>query len=254
MKPTRMTHISDFDLYARGAATLVASWEEYARGSTGAVLVRLSGVAAAVFPTEPERSVYNNALLDRGLGAGERAAAVDAMDAAYSAGGIDRYAAWVHESDEGMRSELSARGYTLEESTRAMGMSLEHVRPPRPEPDLRPSDWTEYLEYVRASGLPAGLLSGADPAAFHVLVARLGEENVASAIALDHEGDCGVFNMSTLEGARRMGLGTALTARHAHDAAARGCTTASLQSTEMAERLYAAVGFRDLGRFLEYVL
>jgi len=29
--------------------------------------------------------------------------------------------------------------------------------------------------------------------------------------------------------------------------------TASLQSTPMAERVYAAIGFRDLGRFLEYV-
>ena len=102
-------------------------------------------------------------------------------------------------------------------------------------------------------GLPAGLLSGVDPAAFHVLVARLDGENVASAIAFDYDGDCGVFNMSTLEAARRRGLGTALTARHAHDAAARGCSTASLQSTGMAERLYATVGFRDLGRLLEYV-
>ena len=59
--------------------------------------------------------------------------------------------------------------------------------------------------------------------------------------------------MSTLEPARRRGLGTALTARHVHDAAERGCATASLQSTAMAERVYAAVGFRDLGRILEYV-
>jgi uncharacterized protein YndB with AHSA1/START domain len=61
------------------------------------------------------------------------------------------------------------------------------------------------------------------------------------------------YSMSTLEGARRRGLGTALTARHVHDGAQRGCTTASLQSTTMAERVYAAVGFRDLGRILEYV-
>jgi hypothetical protein len=33
----------------------------------------------------------------------------------------------------------------------------------------------------------------------------------------------------------------------------RGCQTASVQSTEMAERVDAAVGFRDLGRILEYV-
>jgi predicted GNAT family acetyltransferase len=101
--------------------------------------------------------------------------------------------------------------------------------------------------------VPAGLLSGADPTAFHTLVARVEGENVATAIAFDHDGDCGVFNMSTIEAARRRGLGTALTARHAHDAVDRGCSTASLQSTAMAERVYAAVGFRDLGRFLEYV-
>jgi hypothetical protein len=45
----------------------------------------------------------------------------------------------------------------------------------------------------------------------------------------------------------------ALTARHLRDAADRGCSTASLQSTPMAERVYTSVGFRDLGRFLEYV-
>jgi hypothetical protein len=59
---------TDNDLYIRGAATLLASWEEYARGSAGAALKRLSGVAAAVFPSHPERAVYNNALLDRDLG------------------------------------------------------------------------------------------------------------------------------------------------------------------------------------------
>ena len=52
--------------------------------------------------------------------------------------------------------------------------------------------------------------------------------------------------------ARRRGLGTALTARLAHDALERGCTTATLQSTPMAERLYAAVGFRDLGQIIEF--
>ena len=48
-------------------------------------------------------------------------------------------------------------------------------------------------------------------------------------------------------------IATALTARQLHDAVERGCQTVSLQSTAMAERVYAAVGFRDLGRFLEYV-
>ncbi len=55
----------------------LASWDEYARGSPGGALLRLNGVAAAVFPDEPERGVYNNALLGRDLGAAERATAVE---------------------------------------------------------------------------------------------------------------------------------------------------------------------------------
>jgi ribosomal protein S18 acetylase RimI-like enzyme len=245
-----MTMLTDADLYARGSATLLASWEEYARGASGATMRRLPGVATAVFPNEPERAVYNNALLDRGLGAGERGEAIDAMEAAYAAAGVTRFAAWVHESDEAMRIDLDRRGYTLDTTTRAMGMAVDDIRLPRPEIELGPPDWSEYLRIV---GVPPDFLSGADPAAFHVLIARLDGQNVAAAMAFDVAGDCGIYNVGTLEHARRRGLGTAVTALLVHDARARGCQTASLQSTEMAQRMYAALGFRDLGRILEYV-
>jgi predicted GNAT family acetyltransferase len=101
--------------------------------------------------------------------------------------------------------------------------------------------------------LPRGLLSEADHAAFHLAVARLGGKDVATALAFDHGSDCGIYNVATRKHARRRGLGTALTALQLHDALDRGCETASLQSTQMAERVYAAAGFRDLGRILEYV-
>jgi predicted GNAT family acetyltransferase len=85
-----------------------------------------------------------------------------------------------------------------------------------------------------------------------VLVARLDGASAAAAMAFDHDGDCGIYNVGTLPPARRRGLATAVTATLLHDAVARGCRTASLQSTAMAERVYAAVGFRPLGRFVEY--
>ena len=72
-------------------------------------------------------------------------------------------------------------------------------------------------------------------------------------MAFDHHGDCGIYNVTTLPHARRRGLGTALTALHLHEARGRGCLTASLQSTEVAEGVYAAVGFRDLGQIFELV-
>ena len=91
-----MTSPTDAELYLRGSDTLLASWEEYARGAVGAALHRLPGVAAAVFPHEPERAVYNNALLQRDLDAAERSAALDVMEAVYAADGVAPFAAWVH--------------------------------------------------------------------------------------------------------------------------------------------------------------
>ena len=85
-----MPGTSDADLYLRGADTLVASWELYAAGAMGAALRRSPGVAAAVFPNDPERGVYNNALLARDLAASERADAVSAMEATFEAAGITR--------------------------------------------------------------------------------------------------------------------------------------------------------------------
>src|SRR4051794_14537376 len=118
------TPISGADLYRRGAETLLGSWATIARGARDAAVLRLPGVAAAVFPAGPERSIYNNALLERDLGPAERAAALDAMQAAYASAGVTRFAAWTHESDHGMRADLEARGYAIDTATRAMGIDL----------------------------------------------------------------------------------------------------------------------------------
>jgi ribosomal protein S18 acetylase RimI-like enzyme len=223
-------------------ATVVASWAEYAGGTRGASVQRLSGVTAAVFPEGAERAVYNNAVL-------ERAEAIGAMEAAYAEAGVEGFAAWTHEADEPTRTALEGRGYTVVETTRAMGMALAAAGPPGPGVQLESAGWAAYL---RVGDLPPGILAGVDPDAFHVVVGYLDGVPVAAGIAYDHDGDCGIYNVGTLQHARRRGIGTAVTAALAHDARERGCETATLQSSPMAERVYAAVGFRDLGRILEY--
>lgn len=245
-----MGRLTDGELYLRGTETVLASWDAYARGSRDAALRRYPGVAAAVFPNEPERSIYNNALLELHLAPSERANAVDAMEAAYAEAAVTRFAAWVHEVDRTMAVDLERRGYTLADTTRAMSMELEALRVPRPDIELGATDWDTYL---RTFALPPGLLTGADHGAFHLLVARVDGEDVATAIAFDHQDDCGIYNVGTLEHARRRGLATAITTVQLHDALARGCRTASVQSTKIAEGVYASVGFRDLGRILEYM-
>ncbi|CAN5343172.1 hypothetical protein BH09CHL1_BH09CHL1_18940 [soil metagenome] len=238
---------SDAELYDRGMRTLIASWEAFTIGAAGAEVRRLPGVTTAVFPSDPERIVFNNAVLHHHAATTD---SIDAMEAAYAGAGITHYAAWVHETGHEMRAALEQRGFTLADSTRAMGMSLLDLHLPRPEIELGSLDWGGY---ARRFGLPDGLLSGADHSQLHLAFARFDGDIAATALAFDHDDDCGIYNVTTLDHARRRGLGGALTATLLHDAIARGCQTASLQSTPMAERVYAAVGFRDLGLILEYV-
>jgi hypothetical protein len=244
---------TDRRLYDRGTATAVACWEHFARTTEGAEVIRAPGLAAAIFPSGPERSVYNNAILERDLGSAGRAAAIAAMEDAYAAARVDRFAAWVHETDFPMSRELERRGYRCTESTRAMGMRLDEPPDVLPDVDVSRPTWPEYQEFLTRVGAPAGLLPHVDAAALDIAMARLRDRNVATALSFDHDGDCGIFNVSTIPWARRRGLGTALTALQLHAAKRRGCTTSSLQSTPLAEGVYTAVGFKDLGRILEYV-
>jgi ribosomal protein S18 acetylase RimI-like enzyme len=114
--------------------------------------------------------------------------------------------------------------------------------------------WPEYLAYLRGLGLPPGLLAGVGPGVFRAVGVRDGGATVATGLAHDRDGDCGIFNISTLPSARRRGHATAVTAALLHAARERGCVTASLQATPMAERLYARLGFRRLGRILEHTV
>ena len=102
---------ADADLYRRGIATVVAACEEIALGAAGATVQRTRGVAAAVFPAEPERTIYNNAILVRDLTASERVDALRTMEDAYAAAGVTQFRAWIHERDDGASpSSTSRRG------------------------------------------------------------------------------------------------------------------------------------------------
>jgi ribosomal protein S18 acetylase RimI-like enzyme len=229
--------------------TVAACWAAFAHSTAAAEVHHLPDVTVAVFPDEPERSIYNNSILERGLAPAERAAALEAMEELYAAAGVSRFAAWVHETDQPMREELRRRGYAVDTTTRAMGMPLDDISLPRSDIELATPEWSEHLRLI---GVPSALLSGLDAAPLHLLVARRDGENVATGFGFDHDRDCGIYNVGTLEHARRRGIGTALTSTLVRGAIARGCRTASLQSTPIAERMYAAVGFHDLGRIIEY--
>jgi ribosomal protein S18 acetylase RimI-like enzyme len=239
--------------YQRMEANLLGSWERYATGSAGAFLRREPDVAIAVFPAPPERQVYNNALLSRGLDDAQAAGAIRLLEELYGSAGVDRFAVWAHESEATAIATLEARGYHVDTATRAMAMALDAVEKPQARFPITNADWPEYVQLLARLGAPDGLLTNMDPTGFSAVLGCVDEQRVAAAIAYDHCGDCGIYNVATMPHARRRGLGTALTAQLLHDARQRGLTTSSLQASEIAERLYSELGFRDLGRFIEYV-
>lgn len=235
--------------------TLLRSWEIIAQGSDDAAVLHLGGVHAAVFPSGPERAIYNNAVLEPALGDERGAAAIAAAVSAYADRGIDGFALWVRGSDEApLDGALRARGMAPVESSRIMVLSLGDRREAGVPAGvvIEPLPWPAYLEWEWSHGAPRGLLAGCDTGAFYALGAWLGGELVAAGLALDRGRDCGIYNTSTAPAARRRGIATALAFRHLDEASQRGAETAGLQSTPEAESVYAAVGFVRRDSFVEY--
>jgi GNAT superfamily N-acetyltransferase len=245
----------DVTLFERSLATLIESWDYLASGSPGAELRRVEGAAIGAFVRPPEREFLNNAVMRRPAVALETIAAIEET---YASRGIERYAIWVHESETEAAVALRDRGYRLDSATRTMAMPVEALADLDFEAPAHLDRSAVEVEEVEPARLwavdgPVGMTPNLDPARGHFYVARLAGEDVATLMAFDHEGDCGIYIVGTLEGARRRGIATALSAHAVAAARERGCITAGLQATPMAEGVYSRVGFRDLGLWREYI-
>jgi GNAT superfamily N-acetyltransferase len=238
---------SAIELFDRSLATLIQSWLYLASGSPGAEVIEADGAVIAIFVHSPDREFLNNAVLTRGRD--DLGSTLDTVERAYASRGVERYAVWVYESEAEVACEVEARGYRYESSTRTMAMPIADLA----QVDTSTLDLIEPTpeRFWQVDGLD-GLVPDLSAERAHFYVARSGGEDAAMLMAFDHGGDCGIYMVGTRAAARRRGLATALSVHAVEQAGQRGCTTVSLQSTEMAEGVYARIGFRDLGRFKEY--
>ena len=62
------------------------------------------------------------------------------------------------------------------------------------------------------------------------------------ALALHHNGDAGISFVATVPKARRKGLATTVMRQALQEAAKQGCTTTTLQATDVGEKLYTNLG------------
>jgi GNAT superfamily N-acetyltransferase len=130
-----------------------------------------------------------------------------------------------------------------------MGADLDdlHTDGDRPQPtDLATVGRVNDLAYGNFDGrlertltpLPNGVLK-----AYRV---DLGGKPASVALALHHDADCGVSFVATIPKARRQGLATAVMRQALTDARRNGCTTTTLQATDLGERLYLNLGYQRL--------
>ena len=235
-------------LSIRMEATLFAWWAALARSSAGASVVDLPGITAAVFPAPDMRDVLNNAVASSI--APPAAATVAALAALYRERNVARWQLWVREEDQ-RTAAIAGISLVVECSTLGMALDLQEARIQRPaclavieSPDV--NDVRPILDHADTL---VPMLRAAGAAVF---VLRCETEPACCVATFEHEGDCGIYTLETAGRFRRRGLARTLVLYALYQARERGCHTASLQATPMAESLYAALGFRRLWRYVEW--
>jgi ribosomal protein S18 acetylase RimI-like enzyme len=145
--------------------------------------------------------------------------------------------------------QLSQAGMVITTASPGMGAVIEELEAEPEKPrhtdlttvarvnDLAYGNYDGRLERTLAP-LPNGILRG-------YRVDHHGKP-AAVALALHHADDCGVSFVATVPKARRRGLASAVMRQALTDARKAGCTTTTLQATDVGEKLYTNLGYRHL--------
>lgn len=228
-------------------------WEGFARLQTlfgghagpGAVLER-DGLVASVVPNAPESPTLNAAV------AIEPDAALTHLNHLadrYATANVKRWGVWLDGGAADMAAQLSKAGMVVTSANPGMGAALDRLQLSAATPrqadlitvgrinDLAYGNFDSRLERTLAP-LPNGIL--------HAYRADLDGQPAAVAMALHHHEDCGMSFVATIPEARRKGLATTVMRQALTHARRTGCTTSTLQATDVGERLYSNLGYQRL--------
>jgi GNAT superfamily N-acetyltransferase len=229
-------------------------WRSFARLQTllggeaaGGKVVEHEGLVASFVPIAPDSPTLNAAVA--------LAPAIDPqflqdLTHRYRQTGARRWGVWVDGDFEDVIIALHRAGLRRTSSSPGMGAAIQSIalngRAPARPTDLATVGLVNDLAYGNPDArlertlapLPAGVL--------RAYRADHDGQPAAVALALHQNEDCGVSFVATVPHARRQGLATDVMHRVLVDAREQGCTTATLQATDLGERLYTALGFHKL--------
>lgn len=168
--------------------------------------------------------------------------------------------------DDRFLAVAAGLGLVLDPHAGFPGMAVTPLPLPVPDPaglDIRPVDSTTLADHAsvveRGFGIDRAIIDAvvseaiaADPR-FAYYVGYVDGVAVVSGLGVKTGETMGVFNIATLEEARRRGYGAAITRRILTDGALLGCTVGTLQSSDMGRPVYEAIGFRTVVSYVGYV-
>jgi hypothetical protein len=168
----------------------------------------------------------------------------------YDETGIRRWGVWADGSKRAVVATLQQNHMRLTSSSPGMAAQLHHLdlngnAPARPA-DLATVGHVNDLAYGNPDNRLERTLAPLPPGLLHAYRADHKGRPAAVALALHHGEDCGVSFVATAPYARRQGLASDVMCRVALDAQQAGCTSATLQATNLGEKLYRALGYRKV--------
>jgi ribosomal protein S18 acetylase RimI-like enzyme len=215
----------------------------------GSVLTR-EGLVASVVPSAPDSPALNAAVA---LDPEAAPHALHDLAERYARAGVRRWAIWIDGAARHVTAELRRAGLMVASASPGMGARISELdvdlsgADPEPTADLRIVGRVNDLAYGNVDARLERTLTTLDERALRAYRADLNGAPAAVALALHHDGDCGVSFVATLPQARRRGLATHVMRAVLADAERHGLETVTLQATEMGERLYARIGLHRLG-------
>jgi ribosomal protein S18 acetylase RimI-like enzyme len=231
-------------------------WDGFARlqallggSAKHGVVLESHALVASIVPHAPDSPALNAAVA---LDPTAALQALEELAGRYSRAGVRRWGVWLDGDERDARRALRAAGLNLATASPGMAatlaeLDLEDNGEPARASDLRTVGRVNDQAYGNVDARLERTLSVLPPQRLRAYRVDLNGRPAAVALALHHGEDCGVSFVATVPAARRRGLATNVMQAAMIDAQERGCTTVSLQATDVGERLYERLGFHKLG-------
>ncbi len=233
---------------------LTRLWEGFGRlqallgghAGPGRVIER-PGLIASIVPTAPDSPTLNAAVAVDPDKAPEH---LDELRSRYEAVKVRRWGVWL-DGNAGLSAQALARaGMVVTAASPGMGAEIDVLDAngrERPQhADLTTVGQVNDLAYGNYDGRLERTLKPLPNGILHGYKVDYQGKPAAVALALHHDGDAGISFVATIPKARRLGLAKAVMRQALAEAKEQGCTTTTLQATEVGEKLYMALGYRHL--------